>query len=105
MGWGLACGISLNSFPILFSDIKIHTLNQTRMKRQGFSHLKSNENYVALKQRDRSSIAIVIDFNRYLISTSSSVCRTLSRSLAYIVNWIIFNTGKRRNMLSIFEVP
>lgn len=75
------------------------------MKRQGLSHLKSNENYVALKQRDRrSSIAIVIDFNRYLISTSSSVCRTLSRSLAYIVNWIIFNTGKRRNMLSIFEV-
>ena len=105
MGWGLACGISLNSFPILFSDIKIHTLNQTRMKRQGFSHLKSKENYVTLKQRDCSSIAIVIDFNRYLISTSSSVCRTLSRSLAYIVNWIIFNTGKRRNMLSIFEVP
>ena len=76
------------------------------MKRQGLSHLKSNENYVALKQRDRrSSTAIVIDFNRYLISTSSSVCRTLSRSLAYIVNWIIFNTDKRRNMLSIFEVP
>lgn len=76
------------------------------MKRQGLSHLKSNENYVALKQRDRrSSKAIVIDFNRYLISTSSSVCRTLSRSLAHIVNWIIFNTGKRRNMLSIFEVP
>lgn len=76
------------------------------MKRQGLSHLKSNENYVALKQRDRrSSIAIVIDFNRYLISTSSSVCRTLSRSLAYIVNWINFNTDKRRNMLSIFEVP
>lgn len=76
------------------------------MNRQGFSHLKSSENYVALKQRDRrSSIAIVIELNRYLISTSSSVCRTLSRSLAYIVNWIIFNAGKRRNMLSIFEVP
>ena len=76
------------------------------MKRQGFSHLKSNENHAALKQRERrSSIAIVIDFNRYLTSTTSSVCRTLSRSLAYIVNWIIFNTGKRRNILSIFEVP